>query len=294
LKIAYLMVAYKRPTQLPRLVNALNNSNTSFFIHVDKKVNILPYYKELKTLKDQNSHFINNRVKVYWGGYSLVQAIINGLKEICNSKIYFDYVILLSESDYPIKTNEYISNFFIQNLGKQFLEYGPVPRKNWIDGGIKRLSRYHFMDIRNRYLKYILKILSKYIPRNHVLKGTKIYGGNLWWCITYNCAEFILDFIDNNPKYCKYFKYTMLPDEVFFHTIIVNSIFHKDIINKCLHYIDWTIPDHTGHYPRIIIKNDFDTLSSVDKLFARKFDIYFDSEILDLIDEKILKSVNPS
>ena len=292
MKIAYLIVAYKRPKQLPRLINALNTSNTSFFIHVDKKVDITPYYKEMRNLKNQNIHFVNNRVKVYWGGYSLVQAIINGLIELCNTKNNFDYVILLSEQDYPLKTNKYISNFLSQNYGKEFLEFEPLPRKRWIEGGINRITRYHFMDIGNRYLKYGLKLLSKQLPKRKILKGFKIYGGTLWWCVTYECAEFILSFINNNPKFCKYFKLTMLPDEMFFHTIIVNSKFNENIINEYLHYIDWSRPDHTGHFPRILTKNDYETLSSSVKLFARKFDMYYDSEILDLIDKKILKSDN--
>ncbi len=62
----------------------------------------------------------------------------------------------------------------------------------------------------------------------------------------------------------------MLPDEMFFHTIIVNSSFKENIISRCLHYIDWSRPDHTGHYPRIILKNDFDTLLSVDKFIFKK------------------------
>ena len=184
---------------MARLIKRLTTSNSYFFVHIDRNVNIEIFYKILKKLNNQNIYYINNRAKVYWGGFSVVNAILNGLVEILNLKKKIDYIVLLSGQDYPIKNNEYISNFLLQNFGKEFLEFGKVPRKRWIEGGMNRITRYHFMDIKNRYLKYSLKILGKYLPKRKLLNDLKIYGGHLWWCITYRRAEFIVGFINNNP-----------------------------------------------------------------------------------------------
>lgn len=288
MKIAYLIICHKNPTQLARLIKRLTTSNSYFFIHIDRNVNIEVFYKILRTLNNQNIYYIKNRVKVHWGGFSVVKAILNGLVEILNSKKKKDYIVLLSGQDYPIKNNEYISNFLLQNDGKEFVEFGQMPRKKWIEGGMNRINKYHFMDIGNRYLKYGLKILSNYLPKRHFSKNFKLYGGTLWLCITYDCSKFIIDFIHKNRDFVKFFKYVYLPDEIFFHTIILNSIFFKNVINDDIHYINWDRKDFDGLYPAILNKHDFKTLASSSKLIARKFDINYDKEILDLIDNKIL------
>ncbi|MBS6396162.1 MAG: hypothetical protein KH452_03265 [Clostridiales bacterium] len=67
-KIAYLISAYTEPKTLGNMVRALNCDSVDFFIHVDKKVKIEPFIRELDMLS--NVYFLNNtqRVKVNWGG----------------------------------------------------------------------------------------------------------------------------------------------------------------------------------------------------------------------------------
>lgn len=62
--------------------------------------------------------------------------------------------------------------------------------------------------------------------------------------------------------------------------------FKNCIVNDDLKYIDWENPNPTP--PAILGKSDFHRLVNSPKLFARKFDITRDAEILDLIDQQIL------
>ena len=62
--------------------------------------------------------------------------------------------------------------------------------------------------------------------------------------------------------------------------------FQEKIINTYLTYLEWPI-DYSGH-PKILAKNDFEKIRESEKLFARKFDMTIDSDILDMIDQMIL------
>jgi hypothetical protein len=84
----------------------------------------------------------------------------------------------------------------------------------------------------------------------------------------------------------KFFRYVDCPDEIFFHTIILNSTFGRNVINDDLRCID--ISEKKG--PRIWQKPDFELLAQSNALIARKFDTSVDAEILDLIDLNLLSS----
>ena len=70
------------------------------FIHVDLKADLSDFENALVNLK--NIYFIQRRVDIKWGGYEMVEATVNGFKEIIASGLNIDYVNLLSGQDYPL------------------------------------------------------------------------------------------------------------------------------------------------------------------------------------------------
>ena len=69
-KIAILILGHKNPNQLSKLVSSLANSHFDFYIHIDKKVDILPFQKSLENLKDMNISFVKDRIKTYFFDFS--------------------------------------------------------------------------------------------------------------------------------------------------------------------------------------------------------------------------------
>jgi hypothetical protein len=112
------------------------------------------------------------------------------------------------------------------------------------------------------------------------------FGGPGYWCITKECAQYINKFVKENPRYVRFFKYAYISDEIFFHTIIMNSNFASNVVNDDLRCIDIS----TGTGPKIWQKHDFEVLCESKALIARKFDTSIDPEILDLIDSKLLQA----
>jgi hypothetical protein len=99
LKVAHLILAYKNPEQVYRLAKSLYSPNTHIFIHIDKKVD-QRQFQYIAALPNVN--FIRDRYYIVWGGYSITECYISGIKEILAHDKY-DYVVLMSGQDYPLK-----------------------------------------------------------------------------------------------------------------------------------------------------------------------------------------------
>ena len=83
-----------------------------------------------------------------------------------------------------------------------------------------------------------------------------------------------------------FFRRVLIPDELFFQTILLNSPLRDRIVNDNLRYMDWSRPNVP--LPAVLGTGDLPQLQQSPALFARKFDVTVDSAILDMIDERIL------
>src|SRR4051812_35408709 len=97
MRIAYLILAHNNYTHLQKLIDALNEFDCKFYVHIDKK-------SPLPNLKGDNIIFIKNRVKVYWSTFSEVQATLHLMDEAARDRRH-DYFVLISGVDYPIRSN---------------------------------------------------------------------------------------------------------------------------------------------------------------------------------------------
>jgi Core-2/I-Branching enzyme len=303
MKLAYIILAHKYPEQLTRLVNRLNTETASFFIHIDQTTDAAIYDQMVQELSAFSNVYWLKRHDTYWGSFRAVKATYEGIQELFNKKIEFDYVSFLTGQDYPIKSVSYIEKYLTKNLGKEFIEYYPLPCEQWrdphftinidrvenwfINGKLVKHNFIAFKDEISLKLRILLSVCSL-LMRLHILRrkrkfpeGFQPFGGSAYWCLSRNCAEYINNFIQQNPAFINFFRFAGLTDEVFFQTIILNSPFKEQVINDDLRYVVWPGPANLG-------KKDLASLLNASELFARKFDSTIDPEILDLIDQQIL------
>ena len=299
MKIAYIISAYKYPDQLVRLVFKLNTNDTTFLIHFDERTDDRQYDEVVQGLKHLSNVILLDRHKCYWGDVGHVNATLKGIKVLFEKEIEFDYVVLLTGQDYPIKANDQIQDFFQTHEGKSFIEFFPLdfdsePAEPISDSLISgplisgplwsaRLERWHvvlFGQLRpilpNRYLPFPLK--------HRFPKGFKPFVGSSYWCLHKQCIEYIYNFIKYNQKFVDFFKFTLVSDEVFFQTILLNSDLGSDLVNDSLRFIKWTGKDWSGK-PSILDSSNFEEMTLSSKLFARKFDCTRDKEIFDKLDQ---------
>ena len=279
MRIAYIILAHKLPEQLVRLVKKLNTDATSFIIHVDRKTDQKTYQKIVNALSPfENVYFLKRHV-CNWGGFGHVQATLDGIREVFALNLQFDYAILLTGQDYPIKSNEIIEKSLEENNQNSFIEYFHLPNEIWENenGGLDRINYWHL-----NFLGEPRKIFPRFdLIYLKSIKRFKIFGGSSYWCLTRDCVKFIIEYLEQNDNFIKFWKYVRIPDEGFFQTLLLNSDYKGQLINDNFRYIVWSNSPH----PEILGEQEYEQFITSNKLFARKFDVTVNSNILDMIDE---------
>lgn len=315
-------MAHHQPEHLLRMVNALDSRGASFYVHVDKKVDAAPFHALIGSRK--NVLLLHDRVSTNWMGFSLVKATLRLLREAVSRG--FDYCVLLSGSDYPIKSNDYLFSFF-SRAEKEYLTFwrledrpswrhkveyfyfvDAIPIRPWSTNSDPVFWRRYFWG---RFFKY-----QPLMPKRTFLEGMVPYGGPDWWSLSYDCASYILRFLNDNPQFVRFYKYTNSPGEMFFQTIVLNSTWATRVENyenyekwsaerdrRQVHadtemlpeeafnyrYVDWS-GNITGcrETPAILDDRDWLALKNSNCHFARKFDQQHSAALLDRIDYEIL------
>ena len=240
MKIAYLVLAHNTPNHLKRLCEALSSDASRVFVHWDKRAGQgLPFECD-----EARVTFLKDRIPVYWGDFTQVEAQLKLLKAAYDSPEGFDRFVLLSGSDFPLRSASYIEDFFERKKGVEFMNLVQMPA-NKLGKPICRLTHYKLRPADSKVVNAIKKFLIKMrvMPRRRdyreVFGDLAPYGGSAWWAIGREAAAHILEFTVQNPRIVTYYKHTDIPDESYFQTILGNSEF-KSKMQRSLTYTDWS------------------------------------------------------
>ena len=319
--INYLVLVHKSPKQFCRLINALNSSDSSFFIHIDKKCD----ENEFKKLVAEcgNVHYVpdENRIDGVWGDLSLVDAALACMRLMLASGTT-GHAVLLSGQDYPLRSLEYIKDYFDAHRDCDFISIYPIPdpKKASENGGLERLISYTF-DCKNpkdprmkakiqplsfrlktlvgfvrllRYRRDILPLAAKLYFKKRIYPDSLSKHFNEFWCaLTKESVEKIVDAFDSNPEIREYYKYTHIPDETAFSSILLKDAESGENMMPMCHYIDWDVSN--GGSPKTLNELDIPKIKAEMSakpyiMFARKFDE--ESRILDKIESLMGDVVN--
>lgn len=159
MKHAFLIIAHNEYPVLEVLLSMLDDERNDIYLHIDKRATEL--FQQIKKVKMQKAGFylIENPIKVYWGDISQVQVEYL-LFETALSHGPYAYYHLLSGTDLPIKSQDYIHAFFQQNAAHQ----RDLERK---------VFRYYFFTKRLKDKEHLLHGITALI-RNLILAVQKI------------------------------------------------------------------------------------------------------------------------
>lgn len=278
-KHAYLIIAHNEFVILQLLISALDDIRNDIYVHFDAKCNKIP----LLSCRNSKLYILPNRVDVRWGDYSQIKT------EIClfdyaykmqkQNKINYQYYHLISGVDIPLKSQDYIHDFFNRHKGKEFLGFF----QGYVEDELrKKVQLYHmfpecFTKSRKINLKTIFRAL---FCRFQLLinfrrnKDIVLVRGTNWASLTNNFVEFLLD---KKEEIYKMYHHTFCADEVYKHSLCWNSSFKEQIYNSknealgCMREINWIVTNKGSYLPSFKM-TDYERLSNSQMLFARKFD----------------------
>lgn len=280
MKICYFILLHHKFDQAKRLISRLNCPQACFVIHVDAKVSD----EVLVRFKDDIAHitsvrFIDNRVDAKWGSFDLTLAMLRMIEFAVDNVIEADRYMLLSGQDYPILSNNQIIEFLNQHPHEEYMEYSlmDIDDKNaegW--SPYYRFRRYHFWLGRQH------KVIPFYVKKKPKIP---MFHGAQWWLLTKNAINLIANEFKHNKDWNRFMSSSLLTDEAYIPSLIMNSSVAKNVVGKNVTYADWRNP--TGPHPKTLSISDIDDILSSGCLFARKFDMDKDIRIMDELDKNV-------
>lgn len=270
MKHAYLIIAHNELELLKNLISILDDERNDIYIHFDAKLNKLP---ELSVNKSK-LYILEKRINVCWADFSVVEAEL-ALLRAAYSNHHYAYYHLLSGVDLPLKSQEYIHDFFDKNAGQEFID---ICLYDVLTEMERKMMRWHLFpkDFKNvGKFAFITRLMRATFIRIQEPLGIKrnkhidFRKGSQWVSITSDFTEYLLS-RENIIR--KIYSHTFCPDEVFMQTECWNSEFRQKLHDYSPNYrghmrlIDW----QRGN-PYVWRDEDYDELMHSDRIFARKF-----------------------
>lgn len=290
MKQGILITVHKEIKHINKILNFFDD-DFYFFIHIDKKCKIKE--NEFKLIQNyRNVLYISRSFKVNWGGGNLLRSRLLLSKEAVKHKS-IEYFHAISGQDFPVKSCSEIKSLLENNRGKEYIENFkmPVKVKDWgKEEGMDRVCYYNFYDLFNtkniggkiaiRVLLKLQKILK--IKRNISRDLPELFGGEAWWTLSYPCLKYVVDYTEKHPQFLKRLDYSLLPEEIYYQSVIMNSGFKANVVNYNLRYIDWN--QRNGNKPANLDETDYKRIIKSDAIFARKFEYPVSKELINQIE----------
>lgn len=269
-KHAYLIMAHNNPKVLDVLLQMIDDERNDIFLHVDKNSDLLQRHK-FSTHRARLC-FTDEFLKISWGGYSQIACEML-LFRTARAHGPYAYYHLISGSDLPLKSQDYIHAFCQQHQGAEFIGFVPMDDKERRSAR-KRVGRYWALqpwfrtnNVLKKALRNATNLLLRMLPRRMDMDFQK---GCNWVSLTEECVDYLLQ---NAPLIQQRFSHCYLADENYKQTLVyTNPTLRSHIFDpgneahSCLREIDWT-----RGKPYTWTIADHEQLSNSDALFARKF-----------------------
>ena len=299
MNIAYLISAHTDAPQLKRLVEALH-SDAHFFIHIDKKSDIAPF---MSLVQGERVHFLQDRVDVRWGTILEVDYQMALIKAALDEPVVFDRIFFLSGMDYPLWSNEHITQWLEAQGDKEILcgINMDTDVKNPQQRELYQLSRPFFswgmlgnkgnqrLSILCRKVKRVLG-MKKPLSFGVESQMWSLYKGSAWWCISEGLASYIYKMYQEKPEIRRYFVDSFGQAETVIQTIAFNS---PAWAPKCMRYrgdypgLAALTPLHFIIYEpviKVMDETDLETLRASGRMFTRKLLSGKSDQLVKLLD----------
>lgn len=282
---AYLIIAHSEFPVLELLIRALDDERNDIYVHIDQKVDSLP---KLSTVR-AGLFLLQRRRDVRWGDVSIVQVEYDLFAEAYGANRGYTYYHLLSGVDLPLKSQDYIHNFFAQHEGREFVGYySGADLEVSIDRKVRR--RHIFAsDFKGSGPIFLLKKVLRFAwLRTQFALGLRRYQdiefkkGTQWVSLTHAFVGYMLE---RRAETERLYRQSFCADEIFVQTLLWHSPYREQIFDLehegrgCMREIGWsdnTLYDYSLRDKAHLLRSE--------GLWARKFnssDMDFLRELLE-------------
>jgi len=279
--IGFVLVTYKQPEQILRLVHALNSlyGEPPIAIHhdfgqCDPGVARFP----------GNVDFVRPHVATGWGTFGVAEGTVRALEILYGSGDGPRWFTLLSGCDYPLQPAARVLDDLDRGVYDAHIEHARItpsaPPGSWerlcVDRYLRTSLRLPWQREASLHVRQPL-IVGPFLPWS---RRFQCFAGSQWFSANRDAARTILHSHQHNPRLRRFYERVQVVDESYFHTILANTPGLK-LNNHNWRYIDW---GSGGAHPRTLSSADLPAALASGCHFARKFNEATDPAPLDQLD----------
>ncbi|CAM9343830.1 unnamed protein product [Phaeothamnion confervicola] len=251
----------------------------------------------------------DGRMDISWGGFNMVQAMLNGIRQILQRdddndesrrryqqrQVSFDWIVTLSAATYPLQSNAAIrAELASHPANAVFVDLNPKPHKP------ASTAWHYYVECDSRLHR---------IGRNVAPRGIDMHVASQWVLLPPDFARWLVHDVSLVPRYTEYARHVVVADENFFATVAIASPFCRRIVRKNFLHVQFDEfehakaargvaaglrrhdkclvphPDHCGRSPTTMTVDYVPVLEHSGALFARKFNPAVDAAVMDRLDQ---------
>lgn len=305
-RVAYLIASHRLPDQVLRLVRLLRwgSPHASLVVHHDARRASV----DRAGLLALGARLVEPPSTVHWAEPSLLAMVLRCLRW-CLDETDFDWLVLLSGQDYPIRPVAEIERSLAQARVDALIETRPCERPRlWGAPAGEFPGRYYFRWRRteSRTLASLARVVAwngSFIRTRTLPSGTWVgrralrdpfgrslvcHRGSDWFSLSRTAVQSVDEFVRRRPDVLGYYGRTLHPTESFVQTVLANDA-RLRLSGEHRRHTVWGEPNQTS--PRTLRVSDLDVMLASDCDFARKFDQDVDRDVLDELDRLVHRPV---
>jgi Core-2/I-Branching enzyme len=303
-RVAYLIMSYTLPDQVSRLASVLRRGSPASLIvvhHDDRRSSV-----DAARLDALGVLRVEPPSTAAWGEATQLAMVLRCLRFTLDARD-FDWVVMLSGQDYPIRPVAEIEHSLATTDADALIETRACARPNGREEIDEFAARYHFRwrRIKSRAVSRLAgaAIKSGSLVRLRTMPsgswigvravrspfgpGLVCHYGSDWFTLSRPALEAIERFAGARRDVLDYYRRTLIPTESFVQTVLANDASLR-LASDYRRYSVWDSPRMRG--PRILREHDLDAMLGSGGDFARKFDETVDRAVLDEIDRRVHSS----
>ena len=241
--VAVLVMAWREPEVLSLVAPVYRQAGFDIFVHLDAKTPLVSYLRALAG-EAQHCRFLDRRIGVFWGGFSMVEAALELLRTAFATGRYSNF-LLVSDDTLPVVPLRHLGEWL--NLRLDRISARPVAD----DEPFSQRYRQFFMldhpatSLRGRPIEtsFLDDAFFAGLGRLERLRaGGKakipLHYGSQWWCLTAETAATVLALHRERHDLRESFEFSAVPDEMYIQTLVAN--YGKNKISGGPVYVDWS------------------------------------------------------
>jgi hypothetical protein len=299
--VAFHLLTHRNLVQIEQLLRSIWHEDNTYVLHHDRR-RPRAEHATLGALADRFPNVIIQRpTAVLWGRFSLYAAQHEGLRLALASGRAWTHWVNLSGQCQPLHRPTVIQQTLADSGDVSFVRnFRPLLEGNW-PGPASRLTHRH---LDSPALEWWLRLpglgrrLRRWFGGEYALPsipGIRLslpttftwYGADNWVILSRQAGDYLIRSAEA-AKIILALRHSGFPEESIFQSVIMNSPLAGQVRNDHLRCINW-IPGVAS--PGIFRAADFSRLQTSaqeGRLFARKFDLDQDRDIIDRIDRELL------